>query len=172
MIPETPQTDALLAELTGVLDEQIGLLTSRREQMDRLSSAIVHRDDDAMEPLLEEMERTQGLQKSADERLATLRQSLASTAGCAVDHLRLSRLLQELRGPVRDAVAERRRRLVALSDELRQRHLRTVLLLAESARINRLLLETLFPASQPVTTYDAGGADQWRPDTGLVDTER
>ena len=115
MIAETPQTAALLAELNAVLDEEIGLLSTRLEQMDRLSSAIVHRDDDAMEPLLEEMEQAQSRQQAADERLAGVRASLASVADCPVSELRLSRLVKELRGPARSDVARRRRRLVELS---------------------------------------------------------
>ncbi|MGC9453818.1 MAG: flagellar export chaperone FlgN [Phycisphaerae bacterium] len=171
MITETPQIKEQLAELTAVLDEEIALLTTRMEQMELLSSAIVRRDDDAMEPLLEQMEQTQDRQHRTDARLAQVRESLASLAGIPARELRLWRLARELPDPSGGKIVRRRRRLVELSDELRRRHLRTVLLLAESARFNRLLLETMFPACEPVTTYGTGGADQWRPETGIVDTE-
>lgn len=171
MITETPQITETVAELTELLDEEIALLTARLEQMELLSAAMVSLDDDAMEPVLERMERTQSQQQQTDNRLAQVRESLASLAGLPVRQMRLSRLVRELPEAMGRQVERRRDRLVELSDELRRHHLQTVLLLAESARINRLLLDTLFPASEPVTTYDTGGADQWRPDTGLVDTE-
>lgn len=172
MITETPQITEALAELTDVLDEEIAVLNKRLEQMELLSAAVVHRDDDTMEPLLEQMETTQSRQNQADTRLGEVRELLASLTGFPAQELRLRRLARELPDPVRGGIARRRDRLVELSEKLREKHLHTVLLLAESARINRLLLETLFPFSRPVTTYGAAGADQWRPDTGLVDTEQ
>ena len=49
--------------------------------------------------------------------------------------------------------------------------MRTVMLLGECARINRMLLEAMFPHSEGVVTYGAGGAEPWQPDAGLVDAE-
>jgi len=66
---------------------------------------------------------------------------------------------------------DRRQQIIVLTSKLRQQHLETCLFLLESSRINRLLLESLFPDSEPVVTYGADGQDQWRPDTGLVDAE-
>ncbi|MFP3937100.1 MAG: flagellar export chaperone FlgN [Phycisphaerae bacterium] len=171
MITETPQITETLAELLEVLDEEIAVLSDRLEQMELLSSAIAHRDDDAMEPVLDQMEQTQSRQQQTDTRLAKVREMLASLTGIPAGELRLWRLVRELPEPASGKIASRRHRLVELSDTLRRSHLRTVLLLAESARFNRLLLETMFPAGEPVTTYDSGGTDHWRPDTGLVDTE-
>jgi flagellar biosynthesis/type III secretory pathway chaperone len=65
----------------------------------------------------------------------------------------------------------RRRQIVVLARRLRHKHLRTVLLLAESARINRLFLERLFPACRPVQTYGAAGVNSWRAEAGLFDAE-
>ncbi len=172
MIAPTPQNEALVSELTALLDDEIELLTTRLGQMDQLSSTIVSRDNDAMEPLLDRMELTQRRQQSTDEQLDRVRRQLASETCVPAEQMRLSRLVDELQPPVAEEISRRRRQLVELSGRLRQSHLQTVLLLAESARVNRLMLATLFPTSQPVTTYGAGGADQWRPDTGLVDTEQ
>ena len=66
---------------------------------------------------------------------------------------------------------EIRQRIVELTDALRKQHLQTVLLLAECARFNRLLLESILPGGEMVMTYGTGGSDLWRSGTGLVDTE-
>ena len=58
-----------------------------------------------------------------------------------------------------------------LAERLQLAHLRAVVLLGECARINRLLLESLFPASRTPATYSQGGAEPWGSGPGLLDAE-
>jgi len=166
-----PGTESLLDELLGVLDAEAELLERKRRQLADLSDALVRRDDDATEGLLEQIELAGRQQESVDANLGALRRTLAGRFGCRADELRLSDLIERLPADRAAQVDTRRRRIVDLAESLRAQHLRTALLLMECARINRMMLESMLPRGDTVMTYGAGGANLWRSETGLVDSE-
>jgi flagellar biosynthesis/type III secretory pathway chaperone len=172
MIFADPANKALLKELLAVLDEEIALLNKKTGELESLSGAIVERDNDRFGPLLEQMEQTHQGQAATDVKLDALRNTLAEKIGCEPSEMKLSRLIDLLDEQDRLTVDYRRQQIILLTEQLRKQHAATMILLAESARINRMLLENLFPQSQPVKTYSAAGADSWRPATGLLDTKR
>lgn len=171
MIPPSPVAAEQVDSLGPLLDEEIALLDVRRSQLASLCAAIVDRDDDAVERLLEQIERAQELQAATDRRLDALRQYLGEQLACPQDDRRLSALIERLPEDQRAPLAERRERIIDLAERLQLEHMRTVILLGECARINRLLLESLFPDAEGLQMYSATGADAWQPETGLVDTE-
>jgi flagellar biosynthesis/type III secretory pathway chaperone len=162
---------ALLSQLADLLDEEISLLNAKSEQLGGLSAALIDRDDDVMQSLLGEMEQTQRAQAAADVKLEAIRGSLAAPAGRPPAGITLAEIIDSLDDDRRGELDYRRRQIVVLARRLRHKHLRTVLLLAESARINRLFLERLFPACRPVQTYGAAGVNSWRAEAGLFDAE-
>ena len=167
-----PSLRAHLGELLAALDEEIRLLDLRRSQLEALSVAIVARDDARMEALLQQTQATAQMQADVDERLERTRRALAVGLGCPPDEMKLQRLTEMLHGRERAELESRRRRIVELAQRLRQQHLQTSVLLSECARINRLLLEALFPQSKGVDTYSNGGQERWWPETGVVNAER
>ncbi|MFW6133280.1 MAG: hypothetical protein ACOC8F_05230 [Planctomycetota bacterium] len=171
MMPTGATLSERVARLAAVLDEEIDLLTARREQLERLIAATPAHDEPVMERLLAEMERTQRVQAVSDARLRAARASVAAALACDASELRLSGLIDRLDGADRERIERRRERIVSLVEAVRYEHIKAAMLLTECARVNRELLESLFPASTPVTTYGAGGQESWRPHTGLVDTE-
>lgn len=171
MRSNTPNAGALIDEMLPVLDEQIALLGQRRSQLEALAGAILDRDDGRMERLLEEIEQTMQVRHRADAKLRAVRNALADVFACRPEEMKLTMLIDALQGGPKQALEDRRRQIVALTDQLRQQHLQTCLFLLESSRINRMLLESLFPDSEPVVTYHTDGREHWRPDTGLVDAE-
>ena len=164
MTPSSAVAGEQVEALQRLLDEQISLLDVRRSQLTSLCGAIVDRDEDAVERLLEQIERALELQSAADRRLSELRCELAGALGCGRDEVKLSALIAHLPEALRPPLAERRQRIIELAERLQVEHMRTVILLGEFARINRLLLESLFPSSEGVTTYSAAGSDrcEWR----------
>ena len=162
---------ALVDELVKMLDREIDLLDLRCIQLAGLSRASIDRDDEGMESLLAEIENTQFRQESTDRELHSLRRGLADLLGWPISQTRLGVLTGALSGDRRDAVADRRRQIVALIAQLRRQHMSTSLVVAESARINRMLLESLCPQSRQVTTYGVRGESSWRGDSPLVDVE-
>lgn len=171
MMPASPPMD-LIDQLRCLLDEETALLDLRRSQLVSLCESILERDDDAVERTLEQVERAQQLQAETDAKLNALRLRLADALHLDREEVRLSALIGLLDEPLRAPLAERRQRLIDLAEQLQLQHLRTVMLVTECARINRMLLEGLFPDSEGVATYGMRGAEPWQPDTGLVDAER
>jgi len=171
MIATTPNMQDLTGQLLEVLDEEISLLVLRQSQLERLRTAILDREDSAMEKLMEEMAEVQHKQASTDACLERLRKSLGSLLGYNGDELQLADLVESLPGQLGAAVAQRRRQILSLLEKARKQQLETSLLLYESSRINRLILSTLFPQSEPVLTYDQEGQNLWRSGTGLIDSE-
>ena len=171
MIPTNPAADQLTEELAALLEEEAELLHLRLRQMVRLSDAIVGRGDEDMQPVLDEMEQTQRRQEATDLKLQAVRNAFSSALGERGAALKLSELIDRL--PPRQAAAldYRRQQIILLAERLRGQHLQTVVLLAECARVNRRLMEGLFPSGESLTTYGRGGRDAWRPGAGLVDAE-
>ncbi len=167
----SPPAKTLWNELLVILDKEIELLNRKRSELDCLTEVIVANNDRGMEKLLEQMEQTQQAQAETDIKLDALRKALANELQLPTEQVRLSSLIEQLEGDDRLAADYRRQQIVLLAEQLRRKHMETALLLMESSRINRLLLDSFFPQSQPVNTYDADGSQSWRPDTGLLDTE-
>ncbi len=168
----TPDMDAWTEQLTEVLDEQIQHLDRRRVQLKTLADTIVERDDRALETLLEEVERALDKQAELDRQLDLVRTRIANALLQPPDGLTLGAIVESMAEPARSRLAGRRRQLIEAVDAFSRQHLHTSVLLMESARLNRLMLEAVFPDSRGVTTYDPAGQDAWRPDTHLVDAER
>ncbi len=167
----SPPAKTLWNELLAILDKEIELLNRKRSELDCLTEFIIANNDNGMEKLLLQMEQTQQSQAETDIKLDALRKALANELQVPPEQVRLSRLIEQLEGDDRLAADYRRQQIVLLAEQLRRKHMETALLLIESARINRLLLESFFPQSQPVNTYDADGPQSWRPDAGLLDAE-
>ncbi len=167
---ESP-VESLVDQLLELLDEQVRLLEEKRGHLRDLSSALIDRDESATESVLERMEDTERRGGEADCRLHRVRQSLGENVGCPAESLRLTALIPLLPAEKGRLLRLRRDRIAEQADHLRREHLRTVMLLNECVRINRMLLETLVPGAGSVTTYGTGGADFWSWQTGLVDTE-
>jgi hypothetical protein len=169
--PRTHSPATHTGPLLAVLDEEIRLLELRRSQLEALSVAIVERDDERMESLLGEIQQAVDSQADADLRLKAVRRALADDMGFPIEQVRLELLIERLRGGERTEIERRRRRIIDRAERLRRQHLHTSILLLECTRINRLLLEALFPQSKGLDTYVNGGPDRWCPDTGTVSAE-
>ncbi len=166
-----PGALALIDELVHVLDREVALLDLRCIQLAGLSRASIERDDETMETLLREIETTQLSQESTDREIDAVRQRLANLLDWPVDRTRLGSLVGALEGPRQQAVSRRREQIMTLMSRLKHQHMATALVVAESARINRMLLASLCPQSSEVTTYGVAGERSWRPASPLVDVE-
>lgn len=171
MIAPCPITPAQVHSLEGLLDEEAALLVLRHSQLGSLCAAIVERDESAVERILNQIEQAQQLQTIGDQKVAALRDELAGRLGMDSRTLRLSALIEQLPPHCQAGMLTKRRRVLDLAERFRVQHMRTVMLLTECARINRLLLEGLFPRCQAVTAYSADGSQTWRAEAGLVDME-
>jgi len=171
MIPHIEPDPALIEELLGILDEEIALLNKKSAELEALSNAIIERDDARLVTLLEEMEETLQAQSATDVKLDALRATFAEITGCSHSEMKLSRLIETLGEGEKVKVDYRRQQILILAERLRDQYMSVGITLRESARINRVILEGLFPEVRPVTTYSASGSKYWTPETGLLDSE-
>ncbi len=172
MILSNPIDKTLLTELLAVLDEEISLLNRKGDELETLSNTIVERDEERMQQLLVQMEQTHQAQAAADVRLDALRNTIAPRIGCDPREMKLSCLIEQLGEPDRLTVEYRREQIILLSERLREQYMATAMLLAESQRINRILLEGILSQGPTVNTYSAAGSDSWHPGGTLLNTER
>jgi flagellar biosynthesis/type III secretory pathway chaperone len=136
-----------------------------------MTAAIVEHDNDRLEDVLEEMQQTLRIQDARDGELLAAREVLAKAFSCAARKMTLSSLMESLPAGRQSELDERRRRIGLLAGQLRNRHQHAAWVVVESARINRMLLDRLFPDAGAVTVYEPGGRNQWRTGPGLVDAE-
>lgn len=159
--------ERLLDRLVELLSAERAALGERIEPLCRLRQAVLARDEPAVTRLLATLGAA--LEQPAAE--GEIRSALAALApALGLDHPpRLAELAQRLGGPRRQEIMGLRREIQAAAAALRRLHLELAVILGELARANRLMLENLLGAGQEVTTYSAGGADQWRGGSGIVD---
>jgi hypothetical protein len=117
------------------------------------------------------MAEVQQKQGATDGCLEKLRKAIGALLGYGGEQLQLADLVERLPSELGAAVDQRRRQIVGLLEGARKQQLATSLLLYESSRINRLILSTMFPQSEPVVTYNQDGQDLWQPNAGLINSE-
>ncbi len=171
MITDTTIQEEVIAGLSSLLDEEIVLLKIREKQFDELYNVILHHDEDAMEPLLREMTDARQKQARLDADLDIMRTDIASLLGIPRTEITLRELAEQIGGDTGATLIKQRERLIILAEQLKTRHLNTAVLLTESMKINRSLLNSLIPDKGQVTTYGKHGESPWRRNPGLVDTE-
>ena len=171
MIPTSWTMDGLIGELESVLDEEILLLEQKARQLAGMGGAILDRDDDSLGRLLEEAEQTTQRQQATDLRLQALRNTFAEVLGLSAKQVRLCDIAETVDPTQRQRIEYRRQQIILLAEQVQKKHLEIALLLNECARINQLMLESLFPQRQEAITYRADGRELSHTDASLLDTE-
>jgi hypothetical protein len=168
----------MVGRLLALLDEQIVLLDNRLAIPKGLSQATANYDNQAMETLLARMEQAMLAQGAHDRALRDVRKRLAAALGWPLGNTCLTALAKVLgddprQGPqgLAAQVHSRRSRIIQLVAAIRQTHMHMVLLLTECMKVNRLLMEHLFPQAQGLALYGSSGHKRWRQSPGLVDAE-
>ena len=159
-----------VGQLLTVLDEDIRYLEDTVSILDELRSLVIKRDDVGLAKLFEDIASEVESRAANESKRQAIRKSLADALGCgSIGNVTLSKLESVL--PVEGAaqVTERRTKLQSLVSELRKEYSATVLLMADCARFNKLLLESIFALNRsgPIT-YGADGTTRRQGDGSLV----
>jgi hypothetical protein len=171
MMPSNQSDTQTVGQLLALLDEQIVLLDNRLAILKGLGQATADYDNQAMETLLVQMEQAMAAQSAHDKVLRGVRGRLAAALGWPLGDTCLSALAKVLGDDLAAQIHSRRSRIVQLVAAIRQTHMHMVLLLAECMKVNRLLMEHLFPRTQGLALYGSSGHKRWRQSPGLVDAE-
>lgn len=172
MIDCDPRLLSACEQLLVILDEQIALLHDRRGQLEQLTEAALARDEQAMESLVTEIERSGQQQSLTDVKLRAIRANIARTLKVKAADLRLAVVATMLPPADGAALDLRRNQVMQLCGQLRRQHLTTSVVLQECSRVNRLLLMALTGQEEGPATYGQGGQPSWGLPRGIVNAER
>ena len=156
-------------ELVVALDRDIEHIEESLLRLNELRSSVIKRDNVSLGKLLESIESESDSYKEQESCRRAIREELASALGCSLEEMTLSRLEAGLSGGKRAEVTERKDKLRSLIGELKKEYLRTVMLLSDCARFNRLLLKSVFDLGKiEIITYGSKGDAKRQRETAFV----
>jgi hypothetical protein len=159
-------------ELLIVLKQESDAMALVETWLEQLRERVMERDEAALERLLKEIQAKQGLRPEPEQRRQQIRLELASALGVPFEQMTLTRLKGLLTGELQNQVSRMRDQLQSQTETLRVQHQGTVMLLADCARFNRLLLNSIFEKShQTMTTYTPRGNAQHKRSSDLVNMQ-
>ena len=156
--------------LIEMLDREIELLTLRGESMQGIYDAIVNRNEQLMESSLAQLEQTQQRQDKCDNDLRNLTVELAKSLKLPGMNFRLEMLAHFLPPEQAKTISQRQLRIRSILKPLRRLNMELNMLLSESARINRMMIESLLSGSV-VSTYGSTGTVTRQFSGGLMNAE-
>jgi len=172
MIPAGPAMRQLLDGLASALDDEARLLELSRAQLAGLTQAALQRDEERLGQLLDEIQTAERFHETTERTISDVRRALADKLACSREQVTLGWLSEHLPQQERTAIQRRKDHIARLLEGLQKEHLETAMVLGECARVNRRLLEGLFPQASGTDTYTHDGHSRWRPDGGVIDAER
>jgi len=156
-------------ELAVALDRDIEHIEESLLRLNELRSLVIKHDNVSLGKLLEGIEAESESYKEQESRRRAIREELASALGCSFEEMTLSRLEAGLSEGRRAEVTERKDKLRSLIGELKKEYLRTVMLLSDCARFNRLLLKSVFDLGKiEIITYGSKGDARRQGETAFV----
>jgi serine phosphatase RsbU (regulator of sigma subunit) len=152
-----------------VLDKDVQHIQESLSRLIELRSLVVKRDDVTLSKLVDKI-RCESDRYAANElKRQSIRKELAIELGCSLEQMTLSRLEAALPNERRAQVARMKAKLESLSRELRKEHLNTTLFLSECARLNSMLLNSVFGLGKAsALVYDSNGAPMRQTDKAFV----
>lgn len=165
-------TDDKINELAACLDNDCQHIHDTISQLNELRELIIKRDDTALGKMLDTLPAKSEDYRKNESRRQTIRDELAKELDCPVEKITLSALEENVSEISRIKLTERKSRLKSLIEELRKEHLSIALLLNECARINNMLLKSIFNMCKTdVVSYDSKGATKKHTDTAFVNLQ-
>ena len=159
-------------DLLIVLKEESDAMTLIETWLMQLRERVVLRDESALEGLLKEIQSRGGLMPELERRRQQIRLELASVLAIPFEQLTLTKLESLLKGELQNQVSRMKVQLKSQTETLQVQHRGTVMLLADCARFNRLLLNSIFDTSeQTMTTYTPRGHAQHKRSSDLVNMQ-
>ena len=159
-------------ELLVFLDRDIQHIQESLLKLNELRRLVIKRDDAALGKLLESIQAEADSYRNHELNRQPIRKELANALGCNVEQMTLSTLEASLPKGKKAQVTQRKAKLRSLIKELKKEHLSTALLLSECARLNKLLLKSIFDIGKTeVVYYDSNGATRRQTDTAFVNLQ-
>lgn len=152
--------DDKINELMTVLDIDISHLQESLLRLNDLRMLVIKRDSDNLEKLLAAIEASTNSHKENERRRQQICQYLAEAIGIGSRYAALTDIEQMIDGNLKQEFNRKRLKLKVLAAELKNDHTRASMLLADCARVNRMLLDSIFGAGKgrEISYSSNGGA--------------
>jgi len=161
-----------ILELLIVLKQESEAMAQVKQWLEQLREGVMQHDELGLESLLKDIQTQQGLMPRLEERRQQIRMELARILEVSFEQVTLTGLLCLLEGELHHQVTRMRDLLQSQAESLRVQHRGTAMLLADCARFNRLLLNSIFETSHAqVTTYTARGHAEQKRSSDLVNLQ-
>jgi hypothetical protein len=168
MITLNVQIDDLVDELLNILDEDSSQVKVTLERLNRLRAAVIKRDEEDIKALLDTVMEDEPCYSRVETRRQEIRKELAEILGCTFEQMNLTYLCSKLPEEKSIMIADKQHELRGLTEKLRIEHMCTSMLLKECARLNKMLLKSIFSESKESVTYNSVGNPSWEMRKGLV----
>jgi hypothetical protein len=147
-----------IAQMICCLVKDVQHIEHILENLDKIRALVLKRDEDTLKELLEQTQAKVDEYKNQESDRQLICMELARLLNLNVKQFTLSKLEQLLPEKLRAQVQEKRIKIRSLTNRLKKEHLNTVLLLAECARFNRMVLNGIFRfGKKGVVTYSSSG---------------
>ncbi|MHC4636994.1 MAG: hypothetical protein ACYTBP_06665 [Planctomycetota bacterium] len=161
-----------ICELTVVLDKDIENLKRNLSRLDELRSLTVKRDEKALGNLLTTIQTETNNHGANEVKRGRIRKELAAAFKCEPGQMTLSLLETILPEELKTEISIRKIQLQDLTVKLKKEHSNTTMLLTECARINSMLLKTIFDSNnRESVVYNAKGSTKRQNNTKFVDMQ-
>ena len=146
-------------ELMMVIDIDIAHLQESLLRLNDLRMLVVKRDNDKLGKLLMTIEASTNSHKENEQRRQQICQYLAEAAGIDSKYATLVDIEGMIDGPMKMEFNRKRLKLKVLVSEVKNDHLSASMLLADCARVNRMLLDGIFGGGKGrEISYSANGS--------------
>ncbi len=172
MSTTAPDIERLVLALLIVLKQESEGMALIEAWLSQLRERVIQRDESALEGLLKEIQTQQGQMPELERKRQQIRLELAGVLGMPFEAMTLTSLKGLLEGELQNQVLRMRDQLQSQTQALRVQHRGTVMFLADCARFNRSLLNSVFEnAHQDVTTYNPRGNAEHKRTSDLVNMQ-
>ena len=169
MNEQTIEISQKTQDLLGVLERDVEHIGRTVSYLNELRGLVIKRDEKALGRLLDAI-RTESQEYAGNEQRRNLmRKEMAEALGCRPEELTLTFLKKSASGQALTAIAEVQQKLKTMVKRLQREYTATVTLISDCARINSLLLKTVFERNLPgLVCYDSAGLTKRQGDAAFM----
>jgi hypothetical protein len=169
MNERTVEISQKISLLLDVLERDVEHIGRTMSYLNELRGLVIKRDERGLGRLLDAI-RTESQEYAGIEQSRQLmRKEMAEAFGCKPEEMTLTFLKKCACGEVKDTIAEIQQKLKTTVGRLKGEYAATVKLVSECARINSILLKTIFERKQPgLVCYDSAGLTNRQGDAAFM----
>ena len=146
-------------ELMIVLDIDISHLQESLLRLNDLRMLVIKRDNGKLGELLLKIEASTNSHKENEQRRDQICKYLAEACGIESEFATLADIEELIDGPLKLEFNQKRSKLKVLAFEVKKDHLSASMLLSDCARVNRMLLDSIFGGGKGrEISYSANGS--------------